>query len=65
MASSGQCEAGMSYVGDSVYGKVRGDMGWKTGCLPRSSGTPPLSDMGSCFPYLGRRRDKHHLQDGT
>ena len=25
MASSGQCEVGMSYVGDRVYGKVRGD----------------------------------------
>ena len=62
MASNGQCEDGVSYVGDRVYGKVRGDT-WagRQGVLPGLVGPPPLSDMGSCFAYLGRLRDKHHL----
>ena len=66
MAGSGQCEDGMSYVGDRVYGKVRGDT-WagRQGVSPGLVGPPPVSDMGSRFSYLGRLRDKHHLQDGA
>lgn len=51
-------------MGDRVYGKVRrGHVGWKTGCLTKSSAVPPLSDMGSCFSYVRRVRAKHHLQE--